>query len=81
MAKEESLSSGTQHWSRVTCPIIHLDTSRAAAVMGPTRVQSEIRGRACVQEEGGKKIGALVIILGDYPWSLVSVRVIFWPAQ
>ena len=54
MAKEESLSSGTQHWSRVTCPIIHLDTSRAAAVMGPTRVQSEIRDRACVQEEGGK---------------------------
>ena len=48
MAKEESLSSGTQHWSRVTCAIIHLDTSRAAAVMGPTRVQSEFRDRAYV---------------------------------
>ena len=35
MAKEESLSSGTQHWSRVTCPITHLDTARAPAVMGP----------------------------------------------
>ena len=54
MAKEESLSSGTQHWSRVTCPIIHLDTSRAAAVMGPTRVQSEFRDHAYVQDEGGK---------------------------
>ena len=48
MAKEESLSSGTQHWSRVTCAIIHLDTSRAAAVMGSTRVQSEIKDRAYV---------------------------------
>ena len=59
MAKEESLSSGTQHWSRVTCPITHLDTSRAAVVMGPTRVQSEFRDLAYVQEKW-VKVGSLL---------------------
>ena len=56
MAKEESLSSGTQHWSRVTCPITHLDTSRAPAVMGPTRVQSEFRDRAYAGKVGKSRI-------------------------
>ena len=60
MAKEESLSSGTQHWSRVTCPITHLDTSRVAAVMGPTRVQSEIREIVLMCRKNFVKVGSFV---------------------
>ena len=67
MAKEESLSSGTQHWSRV--PLSTWTRHVLLRSWGP-HVSSRRSKIVLMCRKKEVKVGALVIILGDYPLSV-----------